>query len=138
MTFSTYTRYDIPEAIVPITLKEGLTIIIDETHFQSAQKALLDKILAAVNMSMDQAQILSWSEERYGRLKLKEVVYPHTLLLFGISPSSISIQAEQHFYHPYRLGLITYIYAHHLDHIADDQDLKKLLWSALKSHFLPS
>jgi len=80
-------------------------------------------------LELPQDQILPWA-------KLKAVFQPDYILLFGLAPARLGIQARMAFNQPNRFGGALFVPTHPAAGMSQDKNLKKELWTnALKGLF---
>ena len=139
LSFFDFNIYTIPEVFRTeiISVSSSLLIIVRESDLAATEKELLVKILASVDQSMENAQVVSLPRNTTCRLKhIASNKNPSPLIIvFGLLPSECSLQVEKRPYSIIPLKTKNILFSHSLGELANLNDCKRALWVALKQHF---
>ena len=99
-------------------------------------RSLLEKILMAVNKSLDEDTCTLINDQIPFHLSaLTSSHKPQMVLCFGISPSNLGLNVMNHKYQSMELDDTAYLFADTMSKITSDQSAKKNLWSVLQKLF---
>lgn len=126
----------VPTVEEPLPYNPKHQVLIVVATLSVAEKALLTKILAAVNLQMNQVDILNLSE--IAQADLRAVLTQKSLqqlITFGVSLFKIKLEIPLTPYQVRAVQGIKFLYADPLEQIDSDVALKRALWTALKQMF---
>lgn len=131
--------YNIPEQNQIIQIEnqnfQYYFLVLEEEIQNPALKSLLDKILAALPVKLnDNAQLMTLTEGQYFNLSLLPQDKPTTLVSFGPDAQTLCIQTEDTKNKLLKIGNLKLLMVERLGRYDNDQ-LKKVLWAQLKSLF---
>ncbi len=132
------TDHQLGKAIDGIRSKEVLVLYRDEVSFGEAPEnaQLLEKILKAVGLRMDDVAILNYADHPDTTFKqLARHLDFQKLIAFGIQPPRLKVHARAEPYHILTLNGRQLIFADKLTVINGDQSQKKNLWNGLIKMF---
>lgn len=137
---NTIFSYHIPEQnqLIPIENQnfQYYVLISEEEVQRPTLKALLDKIIAALPIKLDDnALLLTIQAGQFIMLsKLLEDDRPKTIICFGIEPTTLCLQAEKINNQLLHIAHLKLLMVEKLAEYNNDQS-KKVLWAQLKSLF---
>ncbi len=105
---------------------------------ETGKVAFLEKILAAVGMDLhkDTLFALVRPNERVCLNTFLRHKQPQAVLVFGLSPAHLGLQAEFARYQPVQFYGTAFLWADSLATLEPDKALKGRLWTALQTMFL--
>lgn len=105
---------------------------------ETGKTAFLEKILAAVGMNLhkDTLFALIRPNERVCLSTFLRDKQPQAVLVFGLAPTHLGLQAEFARYQPVRFYGAAFLWADSLATLEPDKALKGRLWTALQTMFL--
>lgn len=105
---------------------------------ETGKVAFLEKILAAVGMDLhkDTLFALVRPNERVCLSTFLRDKQPQAVLVFGLAPAHLGLQAEFAHYQPVRFCGASFLWADALATLEPDKALKGRLWTALQTMFL--
>ena len=100
----------------------------------------LAKILSAVKLDLhsDVLILRKTPNNDFSFSSFSQEINIQKVILFGIHPQAIGLQINYQKYHPIKLNDCLFVFADELTAISANQQLKKLLWNALKEVFSAS
>lgn len=132
-------NYNIPEKNQLVQIEnqnfQYYFLVLEEEIQNPALKSLLDKILAALPVKLnDNAQLLTLTEGQYFNLSMLPQDKPTTLVSFGLDAQTLCIQTEETKNKLLKIDDLKLLMVERLGRYDNDQ-LKKVLWAQLKSLF---
>jgi DNA polymerase III psi subunit len=119
---------------IPYNPKNQVLILVDNINQEEME--LLGKILGAVQLQIDQVDLLDLS--KVGDTSLKNILTQKSLrqlLTFGVSLFRIQLEIPLTPYQIREVQGVKFLYSDALGEIKDDVTRKKALWSAMKAFF---
>ncbi|MFY7828458.1 MAG: hypothetical protein ACOVQ4_15120 [Flectobacillus sp.] len=119
---------------IPYNPKNQVLILVDKINAEEME--LLGKILAAVQLQINQVDLLDLSKA--GGTSLKNILTQKSLkqlLTFGVSLFKIQLEIPLTPYQIREVQGVRFLYSDALGEIKDDVTRKKALWSAMKAFF---
>lgn len=98
---------------------------------------LLEKILDAAGIDPGKRIVVDAGAYPELRLRMLKRAFPtlQHVLVFGVRPGRIGLNAEVDLYTPLPIGDYTVLAADPLKHISDNESSKRLLWNAMKEMY---
>ncbi len=107
----------------------GVLVISQAFEQGSAEEVQLQKILQACKLSAGQYNLVKIKEdEALPWHKLRELLQPQTVLLFGVMPHQLGISAMFHLFAPNHFNDCTWIASPSLPELEQQPEAKKQLW----------
>ncbi|WP_044173655.1 hypothetical protein [Flectobacillus major] len=119
---------------IPYNPKHQVLVIVQ--HINEEELAFLTKILNAVNLQINQVDLLDLS--KIGNASLKALLTEKSvnqLLTFGVSLFKINLEIPLTPYQTREIQGVKLLYSDALGEIKDDLNCKKALWAAMKILF---
>jgi len=117
---------------------EAHTIVVcRESDLTTESKDLLNKMLAAVKLSEAHLNTITITDQQ--TLHINQLLSSGnalTILVFGLSPGELALNAEVYKYHAIRIGNDRIVFSDSLTQLINDPALKKPLWKSLQQLYL--
>lgn len=138
-----YTLYDLPNSSeedfsIEGNGDSGHYIILKREDFSEENRALLSKILEAIQLSLADTKIVIVNTDK--TISLSKIAADNpckTVLSFGLTSRQVGYKPLFTHYRTYQLESQKLLFNDPLSQISEDVALKKKLWTELKTNFIP-
>ena len=123
-------------AIENLSLKKSDVFVLcasDVNYLENEEKVLLENILKAVGIKLEEVNIIVKS-----KIALRDIINKcdiKTCLLFGYNPKDVAFYAVAKLYQTFKFKKTTFLFADSLKKINSSDTEKKYLWHALQQIF---
>lgn len=115
--------------------QKGIAVVFP-LSITSSEMELLDTIISKALSANPDKDVLKVAIKSGRKLNWLQVSNNHTftnVLCFGVNPRSLSLNFDFRYNEVIRFNNLEFIFSNNLFEIAEDQQLKKALWSCIKS-----
>ncbi len=112
-------------------------VVNQEESSNSELMELLSKILQAVKLDfdMDVHVLMTGPHTSFYLYRMFQDPNPSTIISFGSSAKHLGFNMKTILYERIEIDKVRYLFSHDLNTISNEANMKKMLWSALKSVF---
>ena len=133
--FYDFEVYDIVDGAVLADNGANTFVLLYNGEFDAGESDLLNKIMGAVKISSDEFTVISFNKDE--RMRLADSLDPGkkaNILLFGLTPERVGLQIAINKFHFMTIRQWSVLQSVSLTELLTNENAKRLLWRALKSH----